>query len=52
MTYTPKEYIEAFDKKVSVKTIIRKCKAGLLPSNHFARKLPGRSGSWIIEIKN
>jgi len=53
MIYTPDEYSKVFlcgNKKVSVKTIIRRAKKKLLPSNHKARKLPGKKGSWIIEV--
>jgi len=51
MTITPQEYSEKFlfkGKKVSVKTVIRRCDDKMLPSNHHARKLPG--GDWIIEV--
>jgi hypothetical protein len=50
--YTPKEYIEIFKKKVSAMTIKRKCRSGLLPSGHIAKKLPGKTGGWIIEVKD
>jgi hypothetical protein len=56
MVITPFEYSEKFlikGKKVSPKTIIRRCDEGLLPSNHHARQLPSESGDkgqWIIEI--
>jgi len=51
MIITPQEYSEKFlfkGKKVSVKTVIRRCDEGMLPSHHHARKLPG--GDWVIEI--
>jgi hypothetical protein len=53
MIYTPLEYSEKFlinGKKVSPKTVIRRCDDKMLPSNHHARKLPGEQGQWIIEI--
>jgi hypothetical protein len=51
MIYTPLEYSEKFlckGKKVSPKTIMRRCENGFLPSTHHARKLP--AGDWIIEV--
>jgi hypothetical protein len=51
MVLTPLEYSEKFlfkGKKVSPKTIIRRCENKILPCNHIARKLPG--GDWIIEV--
>ena len=53
MIYSPLEYSEKFllhGKKVSTMTVKRRCKKGLLPSGHIARKLPGKTGVWIIEI--
>jgi hypothetical protein len=51
MIMTPQEYSEKFlfkGKKVSAKTVTRRCDEGLLPSNHHAQRLPG--GDWVIEI--
>ena len=53
--YTAKEYAEEFEfcgKKVSPRTVIRRCKSGKLPSNHFAKKLSGKRAPWIIEVKD
>jgi hypothetical protein len=52
MIYTPKEYSKSFTigrKKVSVSTIIRRCKMNMLPYGHKARRLPG--GVWAIEVR-
>jgi len=52
MILTPAEYSKAFKmagKKVSARTIIRRCIKNMLPSDHKARKLPG--GVWAIEVK-
>ena len=53
MIYSPQEYSEKFlfqGKKVSAMTIKRRCEKGMLPSGHKARKLPGKTGGWIIEV--
>ena len=53
MIYTPLEYSEKFlfqGKKVSAMTIKRRCEKGMLPSEHKARKLPGETGGWVIEV--
>jgi hypothetical protein len=53
MIYTPAEYAKKFPikgKVMSAMTIKRRCEKGMLPSNHLARKLPGETGSWVIEI--
>jgi hypothetical protein len=53
MIYTPTEYSKKFlfkGKEVSAKTITRRCEKGMLPSGHFARKLPGETGGWVIEV--
>jgi hypothetical protein len=50
MIYTPQEYSQTFTlgkKKVSVKTVIRRCKEGLLPCKHKARKIYRK---WFIEV--
>ena len=50
MIYTPLEYSKKFPckgKKVSAKTITRKCEDGLLPSGHKAYRL---TAGWIIEV--
>jgi len=52
MILTPDEYSKSFKiagKKVSAKTVIRRCMKNMLPGGHKARKLPG--GVWAIEIK-
>jgi len=53
MIYTSQEYASAFPfgkKFVSAKTINRRCVAGMLPKGHHARKLPGKTGAWVIEV--
>jgi len=53
MIYSPLEYSEKFrfgGKFVSPMTIKRRCREGLLPAGHIARKLPGKTGGWIIEV--
>ena len=53
MIYNLTEYSKKFKigkKFVSPRTVLRRCKIGFLPSNHKARKLPGKCGSWIIEV--
>ena len=55
MIYSPLEYSKKFlfgGKKVSPMTIKRRCKEGLLPAGHIARKQPGKTGVWIIEVKD
>lgn len=52
--YTPSEYSKLFsfgNKFVSAMTIKRRCLKGMLPSNHIAKKLPGKTGGWVIEIE-
>jgi hypothetical protein len=53
MILTALEYSEQYrfrNKQVSSKTIIRRCKAGMMPYGHNPRKLPGKKGTWVIEI--
>lgn len=53
MYYTVSEYSELFKfcgKFVSKSTIKNRCKLNLLPSNHIAKKLKGKTGAWIIEV--
>lgn len=53
MIYSPLEYSEKFlfqGKKVSAMTVKRRCEKGMLPSGHHAKKLPGKTGGWIIEV--
>jgi hypothetical protein len=53
MILTPSEYCKQFpfgNKYVSPMTIKRRCRNGMLPHNHIARKLPGKRGVWIIEV--
>jgi hypothetical protein len=53
MIYTILEYAEKFrfkGKKVSAMTLKRRCENGQLPSGHHAKKLPGKTGDWIIEV--
>ena len=53
MIYSPLEYSEKFlfqGKKVSSMTVKRRCEKGMLPSGHHARKLPGETGGWVIEV--
>ena len=55
MVYTALEYSLAFKfkgKYVSRQTIIRRCATGMLPKNHIAKKLLGKTGPWIIEVKD
>jgi len=55
MIYNIKEYSEKFSfggKKLSSMSIRRRCINDQLPSNHKARKLKGKTGQWIIEIKD
>jgi subtilisin-like proprotein convertase family protein len=50
MILTPLEYSKQFpfnNKKVSAKTVKRRCKKNLLPKNHIPKKL---TGGWIIEV--
>lgn len=32
-------------------TVKRRCRDKMLPSNHTARKLPGQTGAWVIEVQ-
>ncbi|TSA57825.1 hypothetical protein D4R42_00865 [bacterium] len=53
MICTAIEYSRIFKfrgKKVSARTVKRRCENGMLPGNHKARKLPGRRGMWLIEV--
>lgn len=53
MILTASEYSEQYrfrNKRVSSKTVIRRCRAGMLPVGHRARQLPGKKGTWVIEI--
>lgn len=55
MIYTAKEYASMFKfggKYVSRQTIIRRCMYGMLPKNHTAKKLLGKTGAWVIEVKD
>jgi len=49
MIYTVKEY--ATIKKVSHDTILKKIKTHQMPSGCIIKKLPGKRGSYIIEIQ-
>ena len=52
MIYTALEYSKIFlfeNKQVSAKTVKRRAEKGLLPSDHEARKLPGKKG-WVIRV--
>lgn len=51
MIYTPAEYAEAFalnKKKVSERSVRRRCEKGSLPSNHKPVKSSG--GHWVIVV--
>lgn len=53
MIYSPQEYADKFlicGKKVSAMTVKRRCEKGMLPSGHYAKKFPGKTGGWIIEV--
>ena len=53
MIYNLKEYSKKFQigkKYVSPRTVLRRCKNSFLPSGHKARKLPGKTGGWVIEV--
>lgn len=54
MVYTVDEYSKRFKlegRYVSNRTIERRCRSGLLPSNHIPKKLAhGVNGVWIIEV--
>ena len=53
MVYTVSEYAKQFmfcGKFVSTSTIKNRCKNNMMPSNHVARKLKGKTGCWIIEV--
>jgi hypothetical protein len=55
MIYTAREYSLIFkfkDKYVSCATIKRRCMTGMLPKNHVAKKLLGKTGAWVIEVKD
>lgn len=55
MVYTVNEYAKRFKfagKFVSAKTVKRRCRNGMLPRNHIPKKLYGKTGSWIIEVKD
>ena len=47
MILSAREYAKKYGGGCSYKTIIRKAKRGLLPTNHKAKKVAGR---YIIEI--
>ena len=54
MVYTVKEYAEKVkfgNKFVSPSTIKRRCKNNQLPKDHIARKLKGKTGPWVIEVR-
>jgi hypothetical protein len=54
MIYTASEYCKKFlfgNKHVSPMTIRRRCNKEQLPSGHKAIKLPGDTGTWIIEVE-
>jgi len=51
MIYTPQDYCSQFTfrgKKVSPRTIRRRCRDGMLPSGHIAIK---KTFGWVIEVK-
>jgi len=53
MIYTIIEYAEKYcfkGKKVSAMTIKRRCEHNQLPSGHHAKKLPGKTGDWLITV--
>ena len=55
MIYTAKEYSKHFKfcgHFVSAATIKRRCAEKMLPKGHVARKLPGKHGMWLIEVKD
>jgi hypothetical protein len=48
--YTPSEYSKLFSlagKKVSARTIKRRCEKGMLPRGHKAER---KKGFWLIEV--
>ncbi len=47
MILSAREYAQKYAGGCSAKTIIRKAKRGLLPTNHKAKKVSGR---YVIEI--
>lgn len=54
MILTPQEYADRFaihGKRVSARTIKRRCESNTMPSNHQARKMQGKKGIWVIEVK-
>jgi len=53
MILTIKEYIGLYKfvgKTISMSTMRRRCEKSYLPTNHKARKLPGKTGAWVIEV--
>ncbi len=53
MIYSISEYAEKFrfkGKRISLMTLKRRCEKGQLPSGHHAKKLPGKTGDWVIEV--
>jgi len=55
MLFSLKEYAKKYKfkgKQVSTRTIIRRCEKRMLPIGHRARKLPGKTGSWVIEVRD
>lgn len=55
MLYSTEEYAKTFlicGKRVSARSIQRRCKNGQLPSNHIATKMKGKTGQWIIQVKD
>lgn len=54
MVYTIEEYRKIFKfggKIRSRMTISRKIYNNMLPSNHFPKKIGGRTHQWIIEVR-
>ncbi|KKL54575.1 hypothetical protein LCGC14_2264060 [marine sediment metagenome] len=47
MILSAREYAKKYAGNCSAKTVIRKAKRGLLPTNHKAKKVAGR---FVIEI--
>lgn len=33
-------------------TVKRRCRDKMLPLGHYARKIPGAKGAWVIEVIN
>ena len=51
MIYTPEQYSKLFTinkKKVSAKTVIRRCEKGQLPTNHTPIRL---TRIWLIKVE-